>query len=203
MSDLQPILIARAPFTGLPTLPAAAAGVVVRDCDGLGLATVLVRKGKSEALAQRVRERFGIELPQGPRRTNAGGIAFAATGPGAWLATSQGGGGAFVKSLEEAIGNLASISDQSDGYAVLNLSGPKVRPALCKLVSIDLHPRAFQVGDVAATVAAHIGATLWRLEDGADGSAVFEIAVFRSLAESFWGALLESAAEFGFRVIDR
>jgi methylglutamate dehydrogenase subunit D len=203
MSDLQPILTARAPFTGLPTLPTTAAGVVVRDCDGLGLATVLVRKGKSEALALRVRERFGIELPQGPRRTNAGGIAFAAIGPGAWLATSQGGGGAFAKSLEESLGDLASISDQSDGYAVLNLSGPKLRQALCKLVSIDLHPRAFQAGDVAATVSAHIGATLWRLEDGADGSAVFEIAVFRSLAESFWGALSESAAEFGFRVIDR
>ncbi len=31
------------------------------------------------------------------------------------------------------------------------------------------------------------------------GDAVFEIAVFRSLAESFWTALSESAAEFGVK----
>lgn len=90
------------------------------------------------------------------------------------------------------------MSDQGDGYAVLHLAGPRVRDTLCKLVPVDMHPRTFKIGDVAVTVAAHIGATLRRLEDHADGSPVFEIAVFRSLATSFWQALSESAAEFGF-----
>ncbi len=42
-----------------------------------------------------------------------------------------------------------------------------------------------------------MGVTLWRLEDHSDGTPVFEIVVFRSLAGSFWHALSESAAEFG------
>jgi methylglutamate dehydrogenase subunit D len=83
---------------------------------------------------------------------------------------------------------------------VLRVSGHKVRDALCKLVPVDLHPRTFRIGDVAVTVAAHIGATLWRLEDEQNGNSVFEIAVYRSLADSFWSALSESAAEFGFKL---
>jgi len=53
---------------------------------------------------------------------------------------------------------------------------------LAKIVSIDVLPRAFKPGDVASTVTAHMGITLWRREDGPDGSPVFEIAVFRSFA---------------------
>jgi sarcosine oxidase gamma subunit len=41
-----------------------------------------------------------------------------------------------------------------------------------------------------------MGVTLWRLPD-ADGALVVDIAVFRSLAGSFWHALAQSSAEFG------
>ncbi len=112
-------------------------------------------------------------------------------------------GDALVTSLTDALGEYAAISDQSDGQAVLRVSGPKARDALCKLVPIDLHPRIFRNGDVAVTVAGHIAATLWRLNDEPNGQAVFEIAVFRSLAQSFWTALSESAAEFGFKMNGR
>jgi sarcosine oxidase subunit gamma len=189
MSDLEPNLIPRAPFAGLSARPSAGRGVIVSDRDGLGFATVLVRKGKSAALAQRLRERFSIELPQGPHRASTGDLALVGIGPEAWLATYEQAGNTFAVSLAEAVGDLASISDQSDGYALLRLSGPRIRDTLCKLVPVDVHPCAFKIGDVATTVAAHIGATLWRLEDGDDGSPVFEIAVFRSLAASFWHVL--------------
>jgi methylglutamate dehydrogenase subunit D len=75
-----------------------------------------------------------------------------------------------------------------------------VRDALAKIIPLDVHPAAFRPGDVASTVASHMGVTLWRLEDAAHGSPVFEFAVFRSLAGSFWHALSLSAAEFGLGV---
>ena len=194
---VHPILISRSPFAFLQAAPAESCGLVVADCDGLGLATVLVRRGKNTSLAQRLRERFSIELPSGPYRTVAGARAFAGTGPGAWLATQESGSNAFSAMLADTIGDLASLSDQSDAYAVLRLSGPRVRETLSRLVPIDVHSRNFKIGDVAATVAAHVGATLWRCEDDTNGLPVFEVAVFRSFAESFWHALSESAAEFG------
>ena len=192
-------LNSRTAFDGLPLVQSAGNGVIVLDRDGLALATVLVRKGQTAAFAQRVRDRFAMELAPGLRRSSYQQIAFIATGPNAWLATSEAGGNAFAPALAEAIGDLAAVSDQSDGYAVLRLSGRDVRAALCKLIAIDIHPRAFNVNDVASTIAAHSGVTLWRLDDAADGSSVFEVAIYRSLARSFWGALSASAAEFGVR----
>jgi methylglutamate dehydrogenase subunit D len=98
------------------------------------------------------------------------------------------------------IGGTASVSDQSDGYAILRLTGPKLRDILSKIVPIDVDPREFKPGDVAATITSHMEATLSRIEDAPDGAPVFEIAVFRSLAGSFWHYLSESAAEFGLLV---
>ena len=202
----DPAFAPRAAFADLVAASAAStasdagAGVIAADRDGLGLATVALKKGQRSALAQRVRERYGIELPQESQRAAAAGIAFAATGPEIWLATKERGGNDFAKSLEKEIGAVAAVIDQSDGYAVLRLTGPKLRDTLAKLIPIDVHPRAFRPGDVASSVASHVGATLWRLDDDADGTPVFEIAVFRSLARSFWQALAESSAEFGLHV---
>ena len=197
MADAR--LIPLAPFAGLAGV-GTGHGVIATDRDGLGLATVALRKGQGEALGQRVKERFGLLLPDGPRRQAAGGVAFAGTGPGMWLAARERGGNDFAAALEAELGDLAAVTDQSDGYAVLRLTGPELRNALAKLIPLDLHARAFKPGDVASTVASHMGVTLWRLDDAADGSPVFEFAVFRSLAGSFWHALSQSAAQFGLRV---
>jgi heterotetrameric sarcosine oxidase gamma subunit len=183
---------------GLAFSSAAGRGVRVADRDGLGVASIFVRKGQIGALAERVRQRYGMQLPQGPHRHAAGEVAFAGIGPEAWLATCETGAHAFAPALKEALGEAASVTDQSSGYAILRLTGPRLRETLAKFLPIDLHPRAFEPGAVAATTAAHVGATLWRLPDAADGSPIFEIAVFRSLAVSFWHTLSTSAAEFGF-----
>jgi heterotetrameric sarcosine oxidase gamma subunit len=193
------LLVPRSAFTTLAPI-AAGPGVIVSDRDGLGLATVLVRKGRTDALAARVKERFNIDLPHGPQRAGHDGVAFAGTGPETWLVTGETGGNALAASLRDAIGEHAAVVDQSDGYAVLRITGPKVRETLAKGVPLDLHPRAFRVGDTAVTAISHIVAILWRLEDAEDGTPVFEVAVFRSLAGSFWDWLAESSAEFGVNV---
>jgi sarcosine oxidase subunit gamma len=184
-------------FAGLE-FSAAGDGVVAADRDGLGLATVLVHRSRVAALTERIRDRFGIDLPRGPYRSAAAGLAFAGIGPEAWLVTNEAGSKGFAARLTQALGDLAAITDQSSGYAILRLSGPKLRETLAKILPLDLHPRAFAPAAVASTVASHVGVTLWRLEDGADGSPVFEMTVARSLAGSLWHCLTVSAAEFGF-----
>jgi sarcosine oxidase subunit gamma len=170
------------PIGGFAGLKAShAKGVSLRERDGLGLAMVLARRGQRAALSSRLKESFGD-------------VSFMATGPDTWLAVRAEGGNAFASALREAMGDLASIVDQSDGLAVVRVSGPMVRDVLCKLFAIDLDARVFKPGDVAVTPAGHIGATLWRLEDEPDGSATFEIAVHRSFAASFWEHLVEAAA---------
>jgi heterotetrameric sarcosine oxidase gamma subunit len=167
--------------------------LIVTERAELGLATVIARKGRAVALAVRVKERLGVDLPAAPQRETSNALSLMGTGPGTWLATHEQGMSGLLSALRENIGDLAAISDQSDGYAVLRLTGPEVPEALAKLVFIDLHPGAFGVGHVACNVAAHTGITLWRLEDGPDG-AIFELAVYRSFAASFRHALSASFA---------
>lgn len=199
MRNTPDLIIPRSPFAALPVPHTVGEAVVVRDRDGLGVASVFARRGQRDALTAYVRETWGIELPLGPERRGAGDLAFLGTGPGRWLAIQEAGGNAFVTSLAAAVGSWASISDQSDAHAVLRVSGPRARDTLCKLIPVDLHPRAFQIDQVASTVAHHMAVTIWRLPDDASGGAVFELAVFRSFAASFWHAFAASAAEFGLR----
>jgi sarcosine oxidase subunit gamma len=164
-------------------------GVAVSVRDELALATILVRNGKSAALASCLREKLNVELPLGAPRAAAGDITLICMGPSTWIAAYENAHGISAMTLIEATRGLAAVVDQSDGYAVLQLSGPKVRSLLSNLAPIDVHARAFQVGDVAATAIAHMGATLWRLENSDDGSPVFQIAVPRSVAASFLEAV--------------
>ncbi|MGE5617261.1 MAG: sarcosine oxidase subunit gamma, partial [Bacillota bacterium] len=152
-------------------------------------AAVVARKGGRGELRRRVREGFGIELPEGPSRVAAGGVAFIGTGPGAWLVIADDEPAAVARALRDALAGVASVCDQSDGYAVFPINGPKARERLQKLVFIDLHDRVFKLGQAASTAAGHIGAILWRLDDAPDGTPAFEIAVYRSFAQSFEHAL--------------
>jgi methylglutamate dehydrogenase subunit D len=179
-------------FADLPAIHTFGRGVTVCARNDIRLATVLARKAKHEAVARRVREHFHIELPRAPLRASANAVAFAGTSPGAWLASYDKGDNTFATSLKQILGDLASVSEQSDGYAVLRLAGPEVRGTLARLVPVDTHATAFPTGRVAVTVAAHIGMVLWRLDDDAEGSPVFEIAVPRSFATSFARALSQT-----------
>jgi sarcosine oxidase subunit gamma len=173
------------------------AGVTICELHGLGLATMQARKGQHALLRDRIRQHFLLELPNRPVIVRAGEIAFAGMGPNYWLAVSEGAGPLFAASLRQIVAPLASVADQSGGYAVFRVGGYAVRDVLAKGFQIDLHPRAFEPGAAATTIVAHIGATMWRCEDNSDGSACFEIALFRSLAKSFATWFSSSAAEFG------
>jgi methylglutamate dehydrogenase subunit D len=171
------------------------AGVIAQVRQGLGIARILVRKNAASALARHVQTHFNCALPTSPRRTCGNDIAVMGMGPGSWLAMCENGGNEFASSLKTILGPFAAISDQSDAYGVFRLMGPHLRAALSKLVPIDIHDRAFKVGDVAETIAGHVGILFWRLDDTA-GSPVFDIAVAQSFSVSLRLSLIESAAEF-------
>ena len=171
------------------------AGVTAQVRQNLGIAKILVRKNAATALAQQVQTHFNCALPTSPRRTCSNDIAVMGIGPGSWLAMRENGGNDFASSLAPILGPFAAISDQSDAYGVFRLRGPHLRAALSKLVPIDIHDRAFKVGDVAQTIAGHVGILFWRLHDAA-GSPVFDIVVARSFSVSLRHTFNQSAAEF-------
>lgn len=171
--------------------------LVITELTGLGLATVACRKGQAAALSAAVRNAYGVDLPASSRVAQGAAVRFIGYGPGQWLAVSEAlANEALASELAAKLQGLASVSDQSGGRTVLRVSGNRARDVLAKGLPIDLDPRAFPLGSAATSAISHIGVQLWQ----ADDTRSYDIAIFRSLSESFWRWLTASAAEFGYEV---
>jgi methylglutamate dehydrogenase subunit D len=168
------------------------AGVVLQEHSRLAVVSVQARRSGLDKLIRQVGERFGIDLPMGPKRVAVGPVAFVGVGPDKWLALREQDAGELARELAEALGGLASIVDQSDAFAVVRISGPNAREALQRALPIDLHPCAFRPDEAVVTSMVHLGVTLWQPERGS-----FELAVPRSYARDLAHTLLASAAAFG------
>lgn len=171
-------------------------GVAAVERVGLGLATVLLRRGKSGEFVQQVKRRFGIELADAPMRYGYERMSFVGIGPGKWLAVFEAPTANFIEDLQLDLDGLASVADQSHAFGVLRLSGPALLATLEKGVQIDLSAEAFPTGGAAVTNIAHLGTILWKVDD----APTFDLAVACSVAGSFCHWLEASAAVHGLAI---
>ncbi len=177
--------------------PSGEPGVVIQERVGLGLATVAARKGQAAGLKDAVAGAYRVELPEGSRVAHGSSVSFIGYGPGQWLAVSQTlGNETLARDLAQRLKGLASISDQSGGRTVLRIGGPRARDVLAKGLPVDLDPRAFPLGSAVTSTISLMGVQLWQTGDPQS----YDIAVFRSVSQSFWRWLTASAAEFGYEV---
>jgi heterotetrameric sarcosine oxidase gamma subunit len=184
-------LAARPAFTDWKPLKTSQLVIDVRET--LTLASFAAFKGKKDQVKAAIRERYGVELPDTPQRVEGKDIAFIWAGPDQWIAIAERGQNRDIEvELKPLLDGLSSVVDQSDARAVVRISGPRARDVLAKGVPIDLHPRAFEANNVAITHASHIGIIFWQIDD----VPAYDIAMFRSFADSFAHWLLESSAEF-------
>lgn len=194
---------ARAPLAASPALalrpgrfgrPDGAPGIAVAELTGLALVSIAVRR--DAALTQAFEAAYGIAPPDAPRFVPGAPLSLIWSGPGLWLAIAEADGEALEAGLAEKLRGLAFVTDRSDGFAVLEISGPAAREMLSRLLPMDLHPRAFGPGDTAVTVAEHIGVQIWQLDD----APAYRLAFPRSYAGSFWRAVAAASAPFGYEV---
>jgi sarcosine oxidase subunit gamma len=125
---------------------------------------------------------LGVALPATPHCITAGPVTWLWSGPHSWLALS-----ADPIEIPAAASTLAAITDQSDGRAIIRVTGPDAKKILAKLVPIDLHETAFPPDATALTLAGHISIQLWRGDIG------YCLACFRSFAESLYESLSEAS----------
>ena len=85
-----------------------------------------------------------------------------------------------VLTVAGALGSAAYVTDQSDSWAMLRMSGTGVRVALERICPLDLDDQAFPEGRVARTAMEHLSVII--LRDGADS---FLLMSPRSSARSF------------------
>ncbi len=174
------------------------AGVLMRELVGLALVTVIARSHLSAGLRDAVRNAFACELSNGPGATRAGDIQFLWCGPYTWLARAEAQlVPNLIERLVKAIGRHAALTNQSDGRAVVRLSGIRARDSLAKLCGIDLHPRSFGCDSVALTNIAHLSGVIWQVDE----TPTYEISVFRSFAIHLYEGIITASAEFGCEVL--
>jgi heterotetrameric sarcosine oxidase gamma subunit len=169
--------------------PFSSPSLSIEPRENLTMASFAAGKGRVQALTAAVRQVYGVELPTRPERVVGNGIAFVWLGPDQWLAIADRASGRDLEvELKQHLAGLASVVDQSDGRVVVRVSGPLAREVLAKGIPIDLHPRTFALNAAAITHASHIGVLIWRIDD----APTFELAMFRSYADSFAHWLLEA-----------
>ncbi len=114
-------------------------------------------------------------------------ILYLWAGPESWLAIGAEDDPDFDLALANRCTGLAAVTDQSDGRVILQIKGRNVRDSLAKLLPIDLHPSVFPPDATALTLAAHIPVQIWQTAEN-----IFELACFRSYAETLYEALVEA-----------
>lgn len=170
----------------MPPLVAANTGIVTL-APQRSMVSIAVYRGRLDPL----QDALGVMLPVTPHRVTANGVSYLWSGPSNWLAISASDATDFDLEMAARTDGLAAVTDQSDGRVVLRVQGDRARDVMAKLVPIDLHPRVFTLPATALTLAGHIAVQIWQTDDGA-----YELACFRSLAETLYEALIEASREF-------
>lgn len=99
----------------------------------------------------------------------------------------------MAAALRQALHGLhAAVTDVTDYYVVIRLSGEKAREVLSKGTPFDVHHTVFQPGQCAQTCFGHASILLHCV----DSSPVFDLQVRWSFAEYLWMYLVDAAREY-------
>ena len=130
--------------------------------------------------------------------TDVQGITMYWLGPDEWLIVTPGERRAAIEAeLRKVLTGLrVAVTDVSGGQTVLQLHGAHVRDVLAKGCPIDLHPRAFSIGQCAQSHLAKAPILIGQIEN----QPYFELIFRRSFADYLWTWLETAAAEYGLEV---
>lgn len=170
----MPELIAKSPWAGQSAV--AKAGVTLTPLDLGPVHSVALFPAGAKGAAKALKT-LGLAFP-GPGEVSAKGEARLI-----WTGRDQ----AFLQGAvpPEGIDAHAAVTDQSDAWAAVRVSGEATVAALSRLIALDLRPSAFPVGRVVRSAVNHMNAIVLRSEAGV------EVWVFRSMARTLWHELTE------------
>ncbi|ODU22863.1 MAG: hypothetical protein ABS87_00230 [Sphingomonas sp. SCN 67-18] len=154
--------------------------------DSGGMATIMARNGVDP---RAVGKALGLDAPAAPGRA-ADGLSLIGSGAGSWIAHQPDAAPTWADDVRDRLQGIAAVSDQSGAYIIFRLGGTGARTILQRGVAIDLHPDRFGQGAAVTTAIAHIGAVIWVVDD----RPTFDVAVYRSYADSFEDWLTHAAA---------
>lgn len=155
-------LAARAAWHGLD-LPLSLRGVTLAAAPNGVLVSIAPFAGREAEVSAAL----GVALQVGEVADLPGGRLIW-TGLEQWL----------LQGVAPPLGESAAVTDQSDAWEGLRLTGAPAAAVLARLVPNDLHPTALPSGRVARTMLGHLMAVLIATPDG------YDILVMRSFTDT-------------------
>jgi sarcosine oxidase subunit gamma len=144
--------------------------VTLAEIDLGPISSIAVFPGGAKAVAKGLKT-LGLAMPEPLSFAEKKGARIV------WTGRDQ----AFLVGVEPPALEGAAVTDQSDGWTVLSVSGAGVADVLARWVPIDLRLAAFPVGRAVRTQLNHMNVVILRVGDHA-----FEVMVFRSMARTAW-----------------
>ena len=162
-------LIAKTHCAGLLPLTIGALRLTERASDDITSIAPFTRQ--EEAVSDLLKQTIGHPLP-GPGAT---------CGDDATRLICMGRGQVLLvcAPVPEGLDQLAALTDQSDGWAMMRLSGAGASDVLSRLCPLDLRRTTFAIGQTARTELAHMMASVTRID-----AQVFDLMVMRSFART-------------------
>ena len=108
------------------------------------------------------------------------------------LITEQDGAAAAAAKVEAAVEDaFITVSPQTNGQAMIHVSGEQSQALLSKLCGLDFNSAEFPVNCVKISSLAKIRVNIWHTADG------YQLYCGRSYAEYLWQTVRQAGAEFG------
>ncbi|MEH6457367.1 MAG: sarcosine oxidase subunit gamma family protein [Cocleimonas sp.] len=194
MSSLAPTT-APAPLRALTALDDFSEdmyGVNVVEVTNKGIVSVAIPNASKAAFSKAVTKSYKVDLPE------VGLFTQSKTNNTRFLGLQQDqlfvlfdyAGDRAVDEISAKVNSdkqLVYLSDQSDSWVTLNVSGENCLAALERICSIDIHPDSFPVGSVARTSMEHMATIIIHESEGS-----YLLLSLRSFAHSFLHAVTTS-----------
>ncbi len=160
---------------------------LVEQCD-IDIVSIATPNGQHDKLSALLEQKIGAALPATGKISRADDtLALLGLQPDQCFLVSSLQRPDAAKALKSLTGDLAYLSEQTDSWAILDLTGPDSFAALERICPINISKHAFEQDAVARTSMEHLSVIIHRLGD--EGYRLYSP---RSSADSFLHAVTES-----------
>ena len=165
--------------------PIKISNTTIIEIDTLTLTSISANKGKSEKLSEQLKKSHGMSLPHSGRASGREGARALWFGQHTLLVGPK---------CDEKLNKFAILTDQSDAWVILRMSGDLIEDVLMRLSPVDVRLKTFKVGSVVRTGLLHVNVTLHRI-----GANTIDVYGFRSMAKTLCHELTQALSSVSAR----
>ena len=159
-------------------------GALVEET-GMAIISVTIRTDAAKGFKTAFKKLFGEACPSAQESLMVGKTMIVPSAIDQFFIIEKTDPRALEERLIKALGKHATTTDQTDGWGILTLSGPKTITTMERVSQVDMDISAFPVGAVARTVLEHVGGIVIRQKAKRGEDHRFMLMSQRSSAASF------------------